>query len=183
MLTLPDMSQSTRSVFVTSLIIMVGSLATWCLWVLAGFPYALAGTALGIVAAVPEQIQPGSVYTRWNKLARGLARLIITYTIYLSFLVVVAAAILKDKSLRLRKPRSSESLWMKRSTLSAAAYKTQHHSTTSGSWPGNWLSAYLQWIWESGEIWAFCLLPFFILLIWLEPETKESLPSNIYTLY
>jgi hypothetical protein len=100
------------------------------------------------------------------------------------YYIIFVAVGRSGSSLSLAYPSSPKSLWLPRGTLAPSAYVSQHGGTTMAFPEKGWMAAFLSWASQSGNVWAFSLLPFFILLAALQIDQKKShLPTNIYTLF
>jgi hypothetical protein len=124
-------------------------------------------------------------YRFWNKLAYGIARVLSLLLLGVCFFIIfIVARIGSTKSrLRLDRPAKGESMWVSRGTLPPKAYLSMSSAIMKDPTEKCWISAFVSLVSESGNYWASCLLPFFILLRFLEIGDEIKLPKNIYTLY
>lgn len=123
------------------------------------------------------------VYNAWNWMARrftGVARRIL---LRICFYVIFAGVGLTGSSLGIGRPTSSRSMWVRRKTLQPIAYFHQYNLSTKELPRRGWVITFVSWAVRSGNFWAFCLLPFLILLGSLHADQERSFPANIYTLF
>jgi hypothetical protein len=146
------------------------------------------GVTVGAGLAAAGRLWPAIVskpYRIWDRLARryaGMLRQVILLVSYwLIFPIVGQAA----SSSGLKISSSNQSLWVSRAALSTKSYFWQHDSNRNplGKDRG-WICTFISWSIQSRNIWSCSLLPFLILLSFLEEaEQQDHVPSNIYTLY
>ena len=98
------------------------------------------------------------------------------------YLIFIAVGGTKS-SLRLKRPAADESQWVPRETLSPAGYASQYVDNPQGFPQQGWISHLMSWALQSNNNWAFCLLPFLIIIRALKTDQESSFPTNIYTLY
>jgi hypothetical protein len=143
------------------------------------------GMIVAIVLALPGLLWPQAIiipYRVWNILAHRfthIARLWLIATCFYTIFVVGRVG----SPLKLTRPTAIQSLWVQRATLAPATYVSQYNTKTKELPEKGWISTFLSWAVQSGNLWAFCLLPFLILLWALETDQKSSLPTSIYSLY
>jgi hypothetical protein len=100
------------------------------------------------------------------------------------YYIILVAVGQSGSPLNLAYPPSPEPLWLPRGTLAPSAYRSQYGVATRTSSEQGWVAAFLSWAAQSGNFWAFSLLPFFILLAALQTgREKGNFPANIYTLF
>jgi hypothetical protein len=132
-------------------------------------------------------LRPGRlvrIYAAWNSLATLFARAASLYVRGLMFFVVIAAAGRSGSSVQLTRPRSAGSLWIPRTAPGPHSYRHQHLARASRATPRGWMGAYLQWCRDSGNIWAVCLLPFWLLIsAFGVRHGPDRVPTHTYTLY
>jgi hypothetical protein len=122
-------------------------------------------------------------YRAWNKMARGFGYYGRLLVLGIIFYVIFLAVGRTGSHLKLQRPEDrEESQWIKRDTLSPDAYHVQHSLPGEESFR-SWISAFSSWTLRSGNVWALFLLPFLVLLSWLDTEQEENFPSGIYTLF
>jgi hypothetical protein len=112
-------------------------------------------------------------YRAWNKLAREFARFgrlwVLVALYYILFIPVGWAGSL----LRVSAPGSGESLWIEYQRFAENVHPRR-----------GWVAAYFSWCRPKRNRWAVWLVPFLVLLSFLEiDQKKDTVPSNIYTLY
>ena len=165
---------------------LIGALIGALSWTLISPPRFGLAIGLFLVLALPALLRPqivSALYIAWNKLAREFARCARLWLMGICFYIIFFVVGRSGSSLRLTSPGSGMSLWVPRATLEPTAYVSQYDATTGGSIQQGWISIFLSWAVRSGNLWACCLLPFFILLRAFETEEESSFPTNIYTLY
>lgn len=145
----------------------------------------LAGALAFLVPSLVGAVLPQTMiipYRGFAKLARIYAGAARKWIICACYLVVLTAVGGLGSSLDLREGRTRNSLWARRSTLSAATYASQHHSQRGRS-SGGWIRTFTSWTVRSGNLWALSILPFLVMLAALEFEEHRDVPSDIYTLF
>ena len=98
------------------------------------------------------------------------------------FYVIVVAVGRSGASLRLARPDSGQSLWVRRQDPLGARTASNGSSprmNTSKSWIRN----FLKWSARSSNLWACGVLPFLVLISALDPEQDNTVPKEIYTLF
>jgi len=144
------------------------------------------GGLVALMMAVPGLRRPQTAmqaYQKWRRAARSYCRVVCLVLTGICFYTVVAVARFAGSSLRLARPRTTRTMWVPRTTLTATAYTHQYNRATSGSPRGGWLRTYLSWTARSGHVWAASLLPFLIMLEIVEPGPEQRATANIYTLF
>jgi hypothetical protein len=144
------------------------------------------GVLLALVLVLPGLLRPELVtipYGMWNKLVREFARVGSLFLLAICFYVIFMPFGRMRSSLRLTRRPCEESLWVPRETLPSTAYISQYDIPIKGCPRKGWIPNFLLWARQSDNSWAYCLLPFLILLRFLETEEDKSFPKNIYTLY
>jgi hypothetical protein len=144
---------------------------------------------LGLIA-VPFLALPGLLwppvaipaYAVWNKLAREFARYARTSLMGICFYVIVVAVGRSGASLRLSRPDSGQSLWVRRQDSTGARNGFERVIATDES-SKNWIRNFFRWSARSRNLWACGVLPFLILLSALDPEQDTTVPKEIYTLF
>ena len=121
------------------------------------------------------------LYRVWNRAIRiysDLARWAVTAVCFFTVFVITAQA---GSSLRIKKRRENESLWTAHSDRNrkptACQYVKEQRSTSAG------VAEVAEWAGYSGNAWVFALIPFFCLLLLLEPDTTYEATPDIYTLF
>jgi hypothetical protein len=146
----------------------------------------VAGAVFAVVMAIPGLWHPSIAslpYRAWNKLARGFARVArfsVTAICYYGILVAVGR---KRSAVRLLGPTPQESLWISRRGFTGQA--CPHPDGIAQEPPHrSWMRSYCSWAIQSGNAWALSILPFIIILAFLEvDQPKNTLSSDIYTLF
>jgi hypothetical protein len=134
---------------------------------------ALPGIRWPWIAALP--------YRLWNKLAHTFSSCARFYVMSICFYLVFIVAGRCGSSLKLAPPSPGDSLWAPRGPGLDGGWQ---EVSLDGSSRKGWVSAYLSHAVRSGNGWACCLLPFFLLLALFEAEETHGIPpSSIYTLY
>jgi hypothetical protein len=124
-------------------------------------------------------------YRFWNKLAYGIARVLSLVLLGVCFFTIFIFARLGStrSSLRLDRKTDGESMWISRGTLPPIAYLSMSSAIIKDPTEKCWILTFLSWVVQSGNFWAFCLLPFMILLRFLDAHQDRGFPANIYTLF
>jgi hypothetical protein len=145
------------------------------------------GVILALLMAVPGFLWPQFVsrpYQVWNRLARYFARRACLVLMGICYFVIFVAVGRAGSSLQIHRPTLSTSLWLPRGTLKPAAYFHQYDATAKGLPQTGWMRSYLSWALGSRNVWAVCLVPFLLLLKFLQVDQKDSSSlTNIYTLF
>jgi hypothetical protein len=167
--------------FWTALSLSAGALVTVLLAITLGWAWTATGPAVATGLVFSGWMWPQIIkffYRAWNKLAREFARFARFWVLAVFYYVVFTPVAWSGSLFRVAMPKPGESLWMKHQTLSMEAH-LQPSSTRS------WISAYLSWCGGAQNLWGVWLVPFLLLLSLLgtDEQHKDSVPSNIYTLY
>jgi hypothetical protein len=146
------------------------------------------GIMVGLVLAIPGLIRPQSVsipYRAWNKLARLYTRYASNGLLLIWFyLVFGAVGHSESSSLRLARPLAAKSLWVPRGVQTVTSSHGSQQTTIEEAQHRSWISAFLMWATRTSNWWAYCLLPFFMLLAPLAREHEDSpAPVDIYPLF
>jgi len=161
--------------------------ATLCMFLLSRHGLVIGGSA-ALILALPGLIQPQIAYMpykAWNKLAGLFGRGARFCLMAICFYIVISTIRRTEYKLRLARPKNSESQWVPwRGHNSEDAKGRLHGIAVEESTPEGWSRAFLTSIERLDKWWAYCLLPFFILIRVLEGEDEQSDTStSIYTLY
>ncbi|HEX9665703.1 MAG TPA: hypothetical protein VGA95_04000 [Thermodesulfobacteriota bacterium] len=123
------------------------------------------------------------VYEAWNRVARRFTRVARIVLMGICFYIIFVAVGRTGSSLGLARPTSGRSMWVPRKTLQPIGYPHQYNVSRKELPQRGWIPTFLSWAAQSGNFWAFCLLPFLILLRFLETEEESNFPNNIYSLF
>jgi hypothetical protein len=123
-----------------------------------------------------------ALYRLWARASRLHARITRLVLLRLCHGVVFVAVGRAGSTLKLAPPRPDESLWVPRSTLASAAYRSQFEATNGTSPVGPWMAT-ATWSMRSGNLWTLALVPFLALIAALETEDRQRFPAGIYTLF
>ena len=144
------------------------------------------GAIFAFVLFLPGMVYPQTLslpYSIWNKIARYFASVASIALMGICFYIIFLAVGRTGSRLMVDRPSSIKSLWYPRRTLTPATYISQHHAAEK-DFPGkSWISSYLSWAVKSDNLWACSLLPFLILLSFLETGQETTVSSSVYTLY
>jgi hypothetical protein len=124
-----------------------------------------------------------STYDLWRSLTRFYVRLAKLWSIGVCFYVILGIAGSTKSELVLTRPQGKRSMWALWKTPEAALYSQPIQISKNSSQNRYWLASFINWANNPRHVWAFCLLPFVILLRMVEGEQAERFPTNIYTLY
>jgi hypothetical protein len=148
------------------------------------------GMVITSIVALPGLFRPQLAllpYRAWNKLARYLVRVLRLLLMGLCFYTVFLAVRCRKRrrsSLKLASSTPNESMWVLRGTLRPESYASPYLAETGHSSRSGWIANFISSITNSGEFWAFSLLPFLILLSVLQTDDEQTnFPTNIYTLF
>jgi hypothetical protein len=148
------------------------------------------GVILTSTLVLPGLLRPQLAllaYRAWNKLARYLVRVLRLLLMGLCFYTVFLAVRCRKRrrsSLKLASSTPNESMWVSRGTLRPESYASPYLAETGHSSRSGWIANFISSITNSGEFWAFSLLPFLILLSVLQTDDEQTnFPTNIYTLF
>jgi hypothetical protein len=169
-----------------SFCIAVSTIALTVLPLITGFSVMLGYAAGAIVCAcIVGLVFPRLIripYRIWNKSAKLFARFACMYLIIIAFhLVLRPAAILKSRWAHSK--RKSTSSWVLKDPGSARTYETQYQMPDGLSVLAPWPLAFLSWAWRTADIPAMFLLPFLMMISFLQLEEEGSQISDIYTLF
>lgn len=136
--------------------------------------------------ALPGWFRPRMIasfpYRAWNKLARLFAFYASQYLMLLYFSIVFTIVGRAGSSLTLQYPSAIGSGWAHRG--SQPTYNDTHGVTVITELDQNWVVDFLGWATRMRHWWAYCLLPFFFLLLALKTEREEDDKQiGIYTLF
>jgi hypothetical protein len=144
------------------------------------------GLLLTAIIALLGLMKTGFVsrlYQLWYRGVRfylyQISRLLVRICFYLIF---IAAGGMKS-ALGLKRPPASRSQWVARQTLKPTSYASQYVDNPQGAQEKGWISQFAAWASRSDNKWAFCVLPFLMLLRALDIDQESGFPTNIYTLY
>ena len=120
-------------------------------------------------------------FRSWDRLARKVRR---SARLWLSGVVFLMLTLLGLAGARLpmKRPDSAESGWISRTPSSGRRSGYPDSSGTAGG-GSTWIRKFASWAWQSGNAWAWSLLPLLGLLKAVEGESRGSLGGNVYTLY
>jgi hypothetical protein len=124
------------------------------------------------------------LYRGWNRyLAVPGARLAQRTVLRVCFLVIRLAGLVSRSTVR-RGFAGHRPAWMARTSLPANGYERLFFSGTASDADGKgWKAEYRRWAEQGGHAWAVCLLPFLLLLRWVDPGEEKAESGNIYTLF
>jgi hypothetical protein len=144
--------------------------------------YLLLGIFLALLMALCGLWRPhgvASLYRAWDRCAAKYAvvarKLALKICYYLVFTVVGCTGS------SIRRSAKSQSLWVPRTTLPTNAYASQYDVALPGF--SRWTISYLGWAYKSGNVWAWGLLPFLMLIAALDTPESQTYPASIYTLF
>jgi len=147
-------------------------------------PWFTPGIIAALGLALPGLMWPQSVsmpYRAWNKLAYLYTRYASNGLLLIWFyLVFRAVGHSGSSSLRLVRPLAAKSLWVPREVQTVTPSHGSQHTTIEEALHRSWVSAFLTWATSTSNWWAYCLLPFFMLLAPLVREHEDS-PSPVDT--
>ena len=156
------------------------------LWLLSFPQWFWVGVILILGLALFGILQPASVsrpYRFWNRMAGYFARRASLLLMAICYFVIFVAVGLAGARILIAAPVPIQSMWVPRRTEAPAEYASQYDCETKEVPAENWISVLLSWARRSGNLWACCLLPFLLLLSYLETGKESSVSGSIYTLY
>jgi hypothetical protein len=118
-------------------------------------------------------------YRVFNGLASPVSRLTATAVRWVCFYVIVGGAGLAGSRLRQVRPAGLTSGWHRRGRLEIT---TMWQSTTVRR-PNGWVRDYARWATTRTNLWAWCLLPFLMILSTVQVGEEDELSGGNYTLY
>ena len=137
-----------------------------------------------LVGAVPlvRPREAGRLYRLWVRASRLYARTARYLVLALCYGMVFVAVGVAGSALRLRRPEAGDSLWEAGRTLTTDTYRSQHETAKASESGSRW-RAVVTWAAESGNAWAFALVPFLLLSVALDTDEEAPYPVGIYTLF
>jgi len=165
--------------------LLVGALSA----LLFSFPWYALGIVVALGLALPGLLRPQRAsmpYRAWNTLAHIYIRYAYNGLLLIWFYIVfMAVGHSGAPSLRLAHPLAAESLWVLRGVEAVTSSHGSHHTTIEEALHRSWVSAFLAWATRTSNWWAYCLLPFFMLLAPLVRELDDDspFPVDIYPLF
>ncbi len=142
----------------------------------------LVGALLGYTGLLAPTVARGP-YRLWYRLTELYCRVVRLAVKAVCYFVIVLVVGRRNSSMLFERPTAMASMWIPRNPLPAANYPYEYESETGGAKPRSWVPVYRAWARSSGNRWALSLLPFLMLLSWLEPEQDRVFPAGIYTLF
>lgn len=121
------------------------------------------------------------LYARWDRLASLVSRFVRLWLTVVTFVVVTVVG-MGGTRLPWRIPVSSQSGWRERDTLDARAYNSQGWNALNGPANLSWIRALGKWG-VHGNGWVWSLLPFLVLIGWLDRGEVHAPTDRNYTLY
>lgn len=165
--------------------LLAGLITGVMLWILVSPVWFWLGVIIALALAGAGLLQPRRLigpYKVWNRMASGFAHFAQTWVMRICFYTIFVAVGRSGSSLNLARPDSgTTSLWTTRETLSPSVYVCRYKAAGSGR--RSWILMFLSWARGSSNMWACCLLLFFVALRAFDLEEEENPPNNIYTLY
>lgn len=146
---------------------------------------AASGAGAALLFALPGWLRPTWVeplYAGWNRLARLCARGGSFWVSGVIFFVLVTAVGRGGSRMPWAPRVPGESGWVPREQ-GRAGYASLHDTARSPTSSRGWARSLTGWASETGNGWAWGLLPLLALLHLLRPRQRRSLDANIYTLY
>jgi hypothetical protein len=122
------------------------------------------------------------IYSMWYRLNEWYVRAAAVLIKAVCFYLVLMPLRLTGSAIENRPPLQHMSLWvpMVGEPLENALHQDESPSGNSGV---DWIRAYYAWASKSGNLWMIGLLPYLILLGWLESRHDISVPTQTYTLF
>jgi hypothetical protein len=186
---LPNLNRRAwRRGFWVTLALVLGVMTGVVLWGLSPWQRAAAALITTGVAAAPGLLRPrlaSMPMQIWNRLARLFAHAATAWITAVCFYVVVRALGRGQvSSLRLTEAAAGQSLWAPWQDAAGHAGSGAAGIVAVPSPARGWAGDVAAWARSSGNLWAWCLLPFLLVLAALETGGDvEAPPPGIYTLY
>ncbi|TVL99227.1 MAG: hypothetical protein CV087_18860 [Candidatus Brocadia sp. WS118] len=156
------------------------------LWLLSYSLWFGFGTVLVFLLIIPILLRLKALpllYRAWNKIARYYVHLASLLIMGVCYYIIFVAVGRTGTSFVRNVSSYNKSMWQPRKTPTLNAYGNQYDFGTNSLTKKGWILTFCSWAWQSGNLWACCLLPFLILLSFFETDQKTSVSANIYTLY
>lgn len=150
-------------------------------------PHAVApGVGVGGLLALVPFIHEGvarRVYAGWNRrLVRPIGVALARVVMWTCFFIIFVAVGRAGSRMSLA-AAAGASTWTPRTSLPPDAYRALSAHASSHGASGAWISDYLRWATETGNLWSASLLPFLIVLRLLPRDEEKAAPANLYTLF
>ena len=119
------------------------------------------------------------VYRTWDRCAEKyaiVARKLVLRICYYAIFTIVGRA-----GSSIRRDAKSGSLWVPRTTLPTNSYASQCDVALPDF--SHWSASYFAWAYQSGNLWAWGLFPFLMMIAALDTEESRTYPTSIYTLF
>jgi hypothetical protein len=118
-------------------------------------------------------------YRVFNRLAADVSRLTATAVGLVSFYFVIGSASLAGSRLQRAKPARVHSGWRRREPVEV----TSLWKGPMKRQPHGWVSDYASWASSGERLWAWCLLPFLMMLSAVALEDDDIVSEGNYTLF
>jgi hypothetical protein len=129
----------------------------------------------------PQLVAP--VYQSWNRLVQFYMQAARFAVKSVCFWIVLTPLRWTGPGLVLSRPEAGQTMWVARKTLDATSYGAQYDHGQSPRGRQGWIRAYLSWAGDLRNAWAVFLLPFLVILEWLETDDQQTVPTQTYTLF
>jgi hypothetical protein len=121
-------------------------------------------------------------YKAWNKAARHYGEFARGYALRMCYLVIASVGMAPASS-SFSRTRRSGTVWEPRRSSTDTGKVIRKNAKTQNSGHQSWVRSFISWATGSRQTWALALLPFFLVLSFLEMD-EESVPSDkTYTLF
>lgn len=144
-----------------------------------------AGAAAALVVALPGLLRPRSVegaYRRWNRAAGWAGRACSYWISAVCFFALVTVVGRAGSRMPWSPREAGASGWAPRSGVEDR-HDAQHRRASRSTSEAAWARSLGTWARDSGNVWAWALIPLLGLLRFFRPKVARSLGENIYTLY
>jgi hypothetical protein len=144
-----------------------------------------AGLFLAVVSALCAVLWPWIwmlPYKAWNKAARHYGDFARRYVLRMCYLIISTVGIAPSSS-SFSRTRRSGTVWEPRRSNTGIGKVIRKNTKTQNSGHQSWVRSFISWATGSRQTWALALLPFFLVLSFLEID-EEGVPSDkTYTLF
>jgi hypothetical protein len=143
---------------------------------------AVAIPILGLVGLCSSNISMAA-YTAWSRATRVIGNFSQILLLRICFDIIFTIVGWANSRIRLERPADNESMWVSRETLPSNTYFSQHRIPTAEISSRRWISSFVSWTGNSGDLLPCCLVPLLFLLRSLTPTQESKISADLYTLY
>ena len=141
------------------------------------------GTMLALLLAVcglfGQRVFVAKVYRTWDRCSEMYALAARKLLVRICYFVIFTVVGWTGSSMRGN--AKSKSLWVPRTTLPASTYGSQYDLALPDV--SHWSTNYFVCAYKSGNVWAWGLFPFLVMIAALDIQESRTYPTSIYTLF